>query len=86
MDTGTAHTLAVATLADMQATVSSHDPDTGATAVLTDDGIQWHATGEVFAASGLRFVRPGQRVSIEIDDQQVVRLWIVGIGPGEVIR
>ncbi|CAM4034475.1 hypothetical protein [Janibacter anophelis] len=68
----------------MQATVFSHDPDT--TTVVTDDGRRLHVAPEVFAASALRFVRPGQRVSITVEGTRVTRLWIVGIGDGETIR
>ena len=68
----------------MQATVFSHDPDS--TTVVTDDGRRLEADAEVFAASGLRFVRPGQRVSITAEGRRVTRLWIVGIGDDETIR
>lgn len=69
----------------MQATVFSHDAE-GATVVVTDSGVSHEVPAEVFAASGLRFVRPGQRVSITLQDARVTRLWIVGIGDGETIR
>lgn len=69
----------------MQATVFSHAPDT-ATVVVTDDGLRLEVEPAVFADSGLRFVRPGQRVSITVDAGIVTRLWIVGIGDGEPIR
>jgi hypothetical protein len=68
----------------VQATVFSHAPDS-ATVVVTDEGLRLEAGPEVFAASGLRFVRPGQRVSITVEDDVVTRLWIVGIGDGETI-
>ncbi|KRE38531.1 hypothetical protein ASG73_06270 [Janibacter sp. Soil728] len=68
----------------MQATVFSHAPDSP-TVVVTDDGLRLQAQPHVFAASGLRFVRPGQRVSITVEDGVVTRLWIVGIGDGETI-
>ena len=69
----------------MQATVFSHDAD-GATVVVTDAGVSHDVPPEVFAASGLRFVRPGQRVSITEDEGEITRLWIVGIGEDETIR
>lgn len=69
----------------MQATVFSHAPDT-TTVVVTDDGLRLDVEPAVFAASGLRFLRPGQRVSIAREGDDVTRLWIVGIGDGEVIR
>jgi hypothetical protein len=68
----------------VQATVFSHSPDDG-TVVVTDEGVRLEATPEVFAESSLRFVRPGQRVSIVVADGVVTRLWIVGIGDGETI-
>ena len=68
----------------MQATVFSHDPDTG-TVVVTDAGFSHDVSAEVVAASTLRFLRPGQRVSITEEDGVITRLWIVGIGEGETI-
>ncbi|MGO1167108.1 MAG: hypothetical protein ACTMHL_10880 [Janibacter sp.] len=69
----------------MQATVFSHDPD-GLTVVVTDSGLSHEVAPHVFATSGLRFVRPGQRVSITETDGVITRLWIVGIGDDETIR
>lgn len=69
----------------MQATVFSHDHDTGAV-VVTDSGVSHEVSADVVAASSLRFLRPGQRVSITEDDGVITRLWIVGIGEGEIIR
>jgi hypothetical protein len=68
----------------VQATVFSHDPDTGAV-VVTDAGVSHDVSAEVVAASTLRFLRPGQRVSITETDGVITRLWIVGIGDGETI-
>ena len=68
----------------MQATVFSHDPETGAV-VVTDAGLSHDVSAEVVAASTLRFLRPGQRVSITEEDGVITRLWIVGIGEGETI-
>ncbi len=69
----------------MQATVFSQDPETGAV-VVTDSGVSHEVSAEVVAASSLRFLRPGQRVSITETDGVITRLWIVGIGEGESIR
>ena len=69
----------------MQATVFSHDPDTGTT-VVTDEGISHEVSPDVFAASGLRFLRPGQRVSLTLESGEITRMWIVGIGRDETIR
>ncbi len=70
----------------MQASVHTYDPDTAAGSALLDDGVLVTFSGEVLAASGLRHLRPGQRVSVEVRDREVTRLWIVGIGPGERVR
>lgn len=77
----------------MQATVYTHDDATGAGQVLLDTGRALPYPAEVFAASGLRHLRLGQRLSVEVspadpEDPQarVTRLWIVGIGTGQPIR
>ncbi|WP_404383908.1 hypothetical protein LL946_01100 [Knoellia locipacati] len=75
----------------MQASIHTFAED-GSGSALLDDGrlVSWPS--EVFAGSALRHVRPGQRVSVEVDDSEggdgttVTRLWIVGIGEGETIR
>ncbi|MFW5474519.1 hypothetical protein ACOCJ5_14520 [Knoellia sp. CPCC 206450] len=69
----------------MQASIHTFAED-GSGSALLDDGrlVTW--PGEVFAGSALRHVRPGQRVSVEVVGIEVSRLWIVGIGEGEVIR
>lgn len=69
----------------MQASIHTFAED-GSGSALLDDGrvVSWPS--EVFARSALRHVRPGQRVSIEVDGTTVTRVWIVGIGPGETIR
>jgi 2-phospho-L-lactate guanylyltransferase len=48
----------------MQATVSSFDPDSGAGTVLLDDGVELGFDPAAFARSGLRLLRPGQRVRV----------------------
>ena len=67
--------------------VHTFDDGTGAGSALLDDGREVHFSAEVFAASALRHVRPGQRVSIDLDadDRTVQRLWIVGIGDDQRI-
>ena len=70
----------------MQASVHTYDDKSGSGSVLLDDGLEVHFDGIVMDASGLRLVRPGQRVSIEMSGSSVTRLWIVGIGDGETIR
>ncbi|BDZ58717.1 cold shock CspA family protein [Barrientosiimonas humi] len=71
----------------MQATVHTFDLDTASGSVLMDNGRELRFGQTAFAASGLRHLRPGQRVSVEIgSDGGVSRLWIVGIGAGQIIR
>jgi len=75
------------TLPDMQASVHTFDEDSGAGSVLLDDGREAAFSSEVFAASALRHVRPGQRLSIEVVDggRDVSRLWLVGVGDDQTI-
>ena len=70
----------------MQASVHKYDDESGSGSVLLDDGREIPFDGEVFDASGLRHLRPGQRVSMEMSMSAVTRLWIVGIGDGEPIH
>jgi cold shock CspA family protein len=60
----------------MQATVASFDPETGSGTVLTDDGRRVPFDPAAFAAGGLRLLRPGQRVKMDIADGRVVRVTI----------
>ena len=48
----------------MQATVREFDPASGSGSVFLDDGTVCPFGTEVFAASGLRLLRRGQRVTI----------------------
>jgi len=65
----------------MQATVSSFDPTTCAGAVLLDEGVELPFTASALEDSGLRLLRPGQRVRLETvgdgADLQVLRLQIL---------
>jgi cold shock CspA family protein len=70
----------------MQASVHRYDHENGSGSVLLDDGREIPFDGKVMDASGLRLLRPGQRVSIEMSPTELTRLWIVGIGDGEPIR
>lgn len=69
----------------MQASIHTFAED-GSGSALLDDGrlVSWPAA--VFAGSSLRHLRPGQRVSVEVEGSDVTRLWVVGIGEGEAIR
>jgi cold shock CspA family protein len=51
----------------MQATVASFDANTKSGTVVMDDGLRLAFSAEVFAHSGARMLRPGQRVFVEID-------------------
>ncbi len=65
----------------MQATVSSFDPATRAGAVLLDDGVEVPFGADALVGSGLRFLRPGQRVRLETSGSdetlEVTRMQIV---------
>jgi 2-phospho-L-lactate guanylyltransferase len=49
----------------MQATVSSFEPANGSGSVLLDDGVSLPFDSGALADSGLRLLRPGQRVRLE---------------------
>lgn len=77
----------------MQASVHTFDLGTGSGSVLLDSGRMLPFAADVFAASGLRQLRMGQRVSVQVEPEDpespeahLTRLWIVGIGEGERIR
>lgn len=66
----------------MQGTVRTFDPDSGAGSVVTDLGLVIDFSGAAFARSGLRLLRPGQRVSVMQDDSGAVELvTIIGFPP-----
>jgi cold shock CspA family protein len=69
----------------MQASVHRYDDQDGSGSVLLDDGREIPFDVKVMDASGLRLLRPGQRVSIEMSATALTRLWIVGIGDDETI-
>lgn len=50
----------------MQATAYTFDPATRHGSVLLDDGTPMDFGAEAFDAGGLRLLRPGQRVRIEV--------------------
>lgn len=52
----------------MQATVRSFDAVTRSGTVLLDDGTELPYGSSAFDASGVRLLRPGQRVRIEVDE------------------
>jgi len=68
---------------ELQGTVSSFDAATRCGSVLLDDGSAVRFDGAAFAAGGLRLLRPGQRVRMEILDGQVVLITILTLrSPG----
>ncbi|TPG16363.1 2-phospho-L-lactate guanylyltransferase [Pedococcus bigeumensis] len=74
------------TLPPMQGSVHSFDETTGAGSALLDDGREVTFTREVFAASALRHLRVGQRLSLDLTgEREVSKLWIVGIGDDQRI-
>lgn len=50
----------------MQATVSRYDDVTHGGAVLLDDGVELPFAADALRGSGLRLLRPGQRVRITL--------------------
>jgi 2-phospho-L-lactate guanylyltransferase len=48
----------------MQATVSAFDPTTWSGRVLLDDGVELPFGAEALEGTGLRLLRPGQRVRL----------------------
>lgn len=61
----------------MQATISVFDPVTDTIKVLLDDGVELEVDPEAFPASGLRLLRTGQRVRIELTGDVVTTLQIL---------
>ncbi|MGB5953687.1 MAG: hypothetical protein WBG57_14375 [Ornithinimicrobium sp.] len=80
----------------MQASVHEFDERSGEGELLLDTGVVIPFDADVFAASGLRLLRVGQRLSIERGAspgqttesgraEAVTRMWIIGIGDTETI-
>ncbi len=70
----------------MQATVHRFDPETRSGSVLRDDGVELHFSTPAFESSGLRHLRVGQRLTVDVVDDLVVAMRIVGIGTDQAIR
>ncbi len=51
----------------MQATSYTYDPETRTGSVLLDDGTPLPFDAAAFDAGGLRLLRPGQRLRIEVE-------------------
>jgi cold shock CspA family protein len=56
----------------VQATVRSYDEGTGAGTLFTDDGTVLAFPAAALAGSGLRLLRPGQRVRLRLDGRGAV--------------
>ena len=52
----------------MQATVYRYDPQTYVGSVLTDEGVVLPFDVEALRLSGLRHLRPGQRLTVELGE------------------
>lgn len=63
----------------MQATVGSWQDGSGS--LVLDDGRVLRYAADALADSGLRLLRRGQRVGVEVDGDRVRRIWIHGVGP-----
>jgi hypothetical protein len=76
----------------VQATVNRFDPATGSGNVVTDAGLVIPFDAEAFATSGLRLLRPGQRLGITVSGEgaatMVATLWLesVGLAPAHPYR
>ncbi|WP_055564465.1 MULTISPECIES: hypothetical protein [Streptomyces] len=57
----------------MQATAYTYDSETRSGSVLLDDGTPVTFEAPAFDAGGLRLLRPGQRVRIEVDGEGEAR-------------
>ena len=57
----------------MQGTVATYDPQTRSGTLLLDDGAEIAFPAAAFDASGLRLLRPGQRVRLEHDESGQLR-------------
>jgi hypothetical protein len=60
----------------VQATVRSYDPTDRSGTVLLDDGTELPYDRPAFDAGGVRLLRVGQRVRIEVDGPRVTFLTI----------
>lgn len=64
-------------VATTQGTVWTFDADSCAGEVALDDGVRLSFDAAVFAASGLRLLRAGQRVRLELSDGVVTAMTIL---------
>jgi 2-phospho-L-lactate guanylyltransferase len=65
----------------VQATVATFDPAERTGTMLLDDGTQLNIPAAAFTVSGLRLLRPGQRLTVETDGTgQVTRVFLPAVG------
>lgn len=62
---------------EMPATVRHFDPASATGSVLLDDGVELPFDAAAFAAGGLRLLRFGQRVRIEVSGSRITRVTLV---------
>ncbi|GAA3595733.1 hypothetical protein GCM10022223_08660 [Kineosporia mesophila] len=67
----------------MQATVYRYDAETGSGSVLTDSGDVLPFTARALEPSGLRHLRPGQRLSAVREGDEIVSLRLGTIGSAD---
>ncbi len=60
-----------------QGTVWAYDDRTRSGTVVTDDGTELTFSADAFSTSGLRLLRPGQRVRMTVTDHVISALTIV---------
>lgn len=63
----------------MQATVHDYDPATACGTLLRDDGVLVPFDAEAFGRSRLRLLRPGQRLTADVEDGVIVALRLLGV-------
>jgi 2-phospho-L-lactate guanylyltransferase len=63
----------------VQATVHDYDQATACGTLVRDDGVLVPFGAEAFARSRLRLLRPGQRLTVDVEDGVVVALRLVGV-------
>ncbi|MFI7600827.1 cold-shock protein [Actinoplanes sp. NPDC049681] len=64
----------------MQGTIATFDPQTRTGTLLLDDGSEMPYPAAAFDASGLRLLRLGQRVTVEVGpDDGVIKIGVPGI-------
>jgi hypothetical protein len=69
----------------MQATVFSYEPQSRTGSVITDQGVVLPFDDEAMAVSGLRHLRPGQRLTIELDDARAARPVVLALSLGSIL-